>query len=33
MALSRIRERYGPQTERQERLRLAALWLAPEAEG
>jgi hypothetical protein len=30
MALTRIREQYGPMPEREERIRLAALWLPRE---
>lgn len=30
MALTRLREQYGPMSEREERLRLAALWLPRE---
>ncbi len=30
MALTRLRDQYGPMTEQEEKLRLASLWLSPQ---
>jgi len=30
MALTRLRDQYGPMTEQEEKLRLASLWIPPE---